>query len=233
MLLSLTYKITILLNDPYQNKIYPKSIYNPYVIENYYKLNIALSSSIYNDLDDTLYPLILYMYNLNRADINQYYTETGTHGSFENLKALINEFNSKNFCVTSTNEFFNRFTDIYSYNTIREYFEKANKVVLECKLYGGGFLSQGMSSATDAMVNEMNVQYKEFMIDYRNNVTNNIIHYLLGDNISRFLMIFDYPYDKAEMVIINEIKNELSSNFKYWKKIERIFIVIIIIFDII
>ena len=233
LLLSLTYKITILLNDPYQNKIYPKSIYNPNIIENYYKLNIDLSSSIYNDLDDTLYPFILYMYNLNRADINQYYTETGTHGSFENLKVLINEFNSKNFCVTSTNEFFNRFTDIYSYNTIREYFEKANKVVLECKLYGGGFLSQGMSSATDAMVNEMNVQYKEFMIDYRNNVTNNIIHYLLGDNISRFLMIFDYPYDKAEMVIINEVKNELSSNFNYWKKIERIFIVIIIIFDII
>ena len=71
------------------------------------------------------------------------------------------------------------------------------------------------------------------MIDYRNNVTDNIINYLLGNKISRFLMIFDYPYDKAEMVIINEVKNELSSNFNYWKKIERIFIVIIIIFDII
>ena len=51
-------------------------------------------------------------------------------------------------------------------------------------------------------------------------------------NMEKFNLMFDYPFDRAQMILINEIKKEFLENYIFWKKINKIFVFLFIVFDI-
>ena len=231
LLLSLVYKTTILYFDPYLGKSYTDEMYRKELTDNWYDIEINKNSSVYNNLNDTLYPLIYYMLSINEINIEKFYSQTGYHGTYGNLKILLDTFNSE-FCVSSSYEYQKRFSHFFSVSSFEDFISEMNDKVKECKLIGEGLITEGLSSAKNAIINEMNTKYMEFIKNYKNSSRDKVVEYLKEGNINKFSLMYDYPFDRAEMVIINEVSNELSNNFKGWRSIETLFIVLFIIFDI-
>ena len=231
LLLSLVYKTTILFFDPYLGQSYTDEMYRKELTDNWYGIEINKNSSVYRNLNDTLYPLIYYMLSINEINIENFYSQTEYHGTYSTLKILLDTFNSE-FCVSSSYEYQTRFSHLFSIGSFEDFVREMNEYVKECKIIGEGLIAEGLSSAKNAIINEMNKRYMEFVKNYKNNNRDTVVEFLKEGNINKFSLMYDYPFDRAEMIIINEVSNELSSNFKGRRSIETLFIVLFIIFDI-
>ena len=104
------------------------------------------------------------MLSINEINIEKFYSQTGYHGTYGNLKILLDTFNSE-FCVSSSYEYQKRFSHFFSVSSFEDFISEMNDKVKECKLIGEGLITEGLSSAKNAIINEMNTKYMEFIKD--------------------------------------------------------------------
>lgn len=232
VLIGFIYKNTILNFNPYQGNFNSLNDYQNGLSENYYKISPKKNSSIYNILNQTIYSLILARYDINIENIKKFKSETGNKSPLLKVKSIIDRMNSNSFCFYLSQEYVKTFHEYFNISNFLDFIDIVNLSVTECKFIGGGFLEIGLTSSMDGIINEMNEKYSEFMIAYQNNNSNFALSLLLDENIVKFNLIFDYPYDLVEMIVISEIETEFENKFKIWKRIDKICIILFIIFDI-
>ena len=232
ILLGIIYKTTIMNFDPYQGVRYSLTDSQNTLIENWYNIEISLNSSIYSSLDESLYPIILYCLETTNENIKAFRSETGDKSPLKKVKEIWNNLDGNDFCFYSSVEYLNRHMNRFNIVNFQDFLRETQINIKECNFLGDGFLDKGLNSAIEAIINEMNVKYSEFMEDYRNNNTENVINFLTSKNMEKFNLMFDYPFDRAQMILINEIKKEFLENYIFWKKINKIFVFLFIVFDI-
>ena len=154
--------ISVLANDIEYIKREPEE-YDQYILSNYFKKKLDLSSnSIFLSFDKSNYIYLYYQIFIIKANINSFANSKMTKNYLSETSKNEVYFESKdNFCIYLYTEYFSNFYG-YRIKHVNEFFSYLSNTSRKCRFIGQGLNLNGFRSSLDLVLQQLTNNYDTF-----------------------------------------------------------------------
>ena len=227
ILLELSYKISILYFDPFLKEQY-QLIHDFDMFNEIYKNNNLLSSYDHK-FNSTFFGLFSELTRQTSKKVQSSLIDPSYLNIFHTLRYKNNKFETKNFCFYIVKYYFQ--LEQAKIISFEDFLVKSNLSLTDCRKIGEGINDNGISTALDSTKLHLTNNYGDFMKDYESKNEEHIERYLIDNLTLKMMHNLEYSIDKAHIIKITEIKEEIVYNYISWKHSELFFVIVFFLFE--
>ena len=227
ILLELSYKISILSFDPFLKEQY-QLIQDFNRFKKIYQNENLISSYDYK-FNSTFFGLFSELTHQSSQKVQSSKIDPSHLNIFHSLRYKNSKFETKDFCFYIVKYYFQ--LEQAKITSFEDFLLKSNRSLTDCRKIGEGINDNGISTALDSTKLHLTNNYVDFMKDYQSKNIEKIERYLIDNITLKMMHNLEYSIDKAHLIKITEIKEEIVYNYISWKNSEFIFVIVFILFE--